>query len=60
MSGHLEGEKSEGYMNILEERFAVFKMLPIEEKIECFQKDGRLFDMIISNYRNIGDRYGSE
>jgi len=35
-------------MNILDKRFAEFKSLPTEEKIKSFQKNGRLFDMIIS------------
>jgi aspartate carbamoyltransferase catalytic subunit len=39
-------------MNILDERFAEFKKLPTEEKIECFEKNDRLFDMIISQQLN--------
>jgi len=35
-------------MNILDEKFAEFLKLPTEERIECFEKDGRLYDMIIS------------
>jgi aspartate carbamoyltransferase catalytic subunit len=35
-------------MNILDERFAEFQKLPTEEKVTCFEKNGRLFDMIIS------------
>ena len=39
-------------MNILDEKFAEFHKLPTEEKIECFTKNGRLFDMIISQQLN--------
>jgi len=39
-------------MNILDERFAEFQRLPTEEKIKCFEKNGRLFDMIISQQLN--------
>ena len=35
-------------MNILDEKFAEFQKLPTEERIECFEKNGRLFDMIRS------------
>ena len=35
-------------MNILDEKFAEFQKLPTEEKVKCFEKNGRLFDMIIS------------
>lgn len=35
-------------MNVLDERFAEFQRLPTEEKIRCFERDGRLFDLIIS------------
>jgi aspartate carbamoyltransferase catalytic subunit len=39
-------------MNILEEDFAEFQGLSNEEKIECFSKNGRLYDMIISQQLN--------
>ncbi len=39
-------------MNILDEKFAEFQKLPTEERIECFEKDGRLFDMIRSQQLN--------
>ena len=39
-------------MNILDEKFAEFHELPTEEKIKCFTKNGRLFDMIISQQLN--------
>ncbi len=39
-------------MNILDEEFAEFQKLPTEEKIECFEKNGRIFDMIISQQLN--------
>lgn len=48
-------------MNILDEKFAEFQKLPTEEKIECFKKNGRLFDMIISQQLDrkiIDDIYG--
>jgi len=35
-------------MNILDEQFSEFEKLPKDAKIECFQRNGRLFDMIIS------------
>ena len=35
-------------MNVLDERFAEFRRLPTEQKIEQFKKDGRLFDLIFS------------
>jgi len=35
-------------MNILDEEFAEFQKLPTEEKIERFKRNGRLFDMIVS------------
>ena len=35
-------------MNVLDERFAEFQKLPTEEKIRYFERDGHLFDMIIS------------
>ena len=35
-------------MNVLDERFAEFLKLPTEERIRCFARDGRLFDMILS------------
>jgi len=39
-------------MNILDQKFAEFHELATEEKIECFTKNGRLFDMIISQQLN--------
>jgi aspartate carbamoyltransferase catalytic subunit len=39
-------------MNILDEKFAEFQKLSTEEKIECFEKNGRLFDMIIAQQLN--------
>jgi len=39
-------------MSILDEKFSKFQNLPTEEKINCFEKDGRLFDMIISQQLN--------
>jgi len=39
-------------MNILDQKFAEFHELPTEEKIEYFSKNGRLFDMIISQQLN--------
>lgn len=39
-------------MNILDQKFAEFHELPTEEKIACFTKNGRLFDMIISQQLN--------
>jgi aspartate carbamoyltransferase catalytic subunit len=39
-------------MNSLDERFAEFQTLPAEEKIECFERNGRLYDMIISQQLN--------
>jgi len=39
-------------MNILDERFAAFQKLQTEEKIKSFMRDGRLFDMIISQQLN--------
>jgi aspartate carbamoyltransferase catalytic subunit len=38
----------EGQMNVLDERFKEFEKLPSEEKIAYFERDGRLYDMIIS------------
>jgi hypothetical protein len=31
-------------MNILDEGFAEFQKLPTEEKVTCFERNGRLFD----------------
>jgi aspartate carbamoyltransferase catalytic subunit len=42
----------EGPMTILDEKYAEFEKLPSEEKIKCFERDGRLFDMIISQQLN--------
>jgi aspartate carbamoyltransferase catalytic subunit len=39
-------------MNILDQKFAEFHELSTEEKIEYFSKNGRLFDMIISQQLN--------
>jgi len=39
-------------MNVLDEKFAEFQTLPTEEKIKCFQRDGHLFDLIISQQLN--------
>ncbi len=39
-------------MNILDEEFAEFQKLPTEERIKCFEKNGRLFDMVISQQLN--------
>jgi len=39
-------------MNILDEKFAEFHKLPTEEKIESFERNGRLFDMIFSQQLN--------
>jgi len=39
-------------MNILDERFAAFEKLPTEEKNKCFERNGRLYDMIISQQLN--------
>ncbi|MFZ7113330.1 MAG: aspartate/ornithine carbamoyltransferase family protein [Desulfatiglandales bacterium] len=39
-------------MNILDEQFSEFDSLPKGEKIECFQRNGRLFDLIISQQLN--------
>lgn len=39
-------------MNILDEEFAEFRKLPTEERSKCFEKNGRLFDMIISQQLN--------
>jgi len=39
-------------MSILDEQYAEFESLPNEEKTKCFEKDGRLYDMIISQQLN--------
>jgi aspartate carbamoyltransferase catalytic subunit len=39
-------------MSILDEQYAEFERLPNEEKIQCFEKEGRLYDMIISQQLN--------
>lgn len=39
-------------MNILDQKFAEFEKLDNEEKIKYFQRDGHLFDMIISQQLN--------
>lgn len=48
-------------MTILDEKYAEFERLPSEEKIRCFERNGRLFDMIISQQLNrqiLDDIYG--
>lgn len=39
-------------MNILDEEFAEFEKLPSEEKIKCFVRNGRLYDLVISQQLN--------
>ena len=39
-------------MNILDERFARFQALSTEEKTEYFKREGRLYDMIVSQQLN--------
>ena len=39
-------------MSILDEQYAEFEKLPNEEKIKCFERDGRLYDMVISQQLN--------
>jgi aspartate carbamoyltransferase catalytic subunit len=39
-------------MTILDEQYAEFERLPNEERVKCFEKDGRLYDMIISQQLN--------
>jgi aspartate carbamoyltransferase catalytic subunit len=39
-------------MTILDEKYAEFERLPNEEKVKCFEREGRLFDMIISQQLN--------
>ena len=39
-------------MTILDEQYAEFERLPNEEKIKCFEKDDRLYDMIMSQQLN--------
>jgi len=39
-------------MTILDEKYAEFEKLPNEEKIKRFERDGHLFDMIISQQLN--------
>ena len=39
-------------MTILDEQYAEFERLPNDERIKCFEKDGRLYDMIISQQLN--------
>jgi aspartate carbamoyltransferase catalytic subunit len=41
-------------MNIQDEQFGEFQKLPTEEKVECFKRNGRIFDMIISQQLNRG------
>jgi aspartate carbamoyltransferase catalytic subunit len=39
-------------MSILDDKFAEFERLPSDEKIKCFDRNGRLYDMIISQQLN--------
>jgi aspartate carbamoyltransferase catalytic subunit len=39
-------------MTILDEKYAEFERLPSDEKIFCFERNGRLFDMIMSQQLN--------
>ncbi len=39
-------------MNILDEKFAEFQKLPKGDKVKYFERDGRLFDMVISQQLN--------
>lgn len=39
-------------MSILDDKFAEFAMLPSEERIKFFERNGRLYDMIISQQLN--------
>ncbi len=39
-------------MTILDEQYAEFERLPNEERVKCFEKEGRLYDMIISQQLN--------
>ncbi len=39
-------------MSILDEQYAEFERLPNDERIKCFEKDGRIYDMIISQQLN--------
>ena len=39
-------------MSILDDKFAKFEKLPSEERIKCFERNGRLYDMIISQQLN--------
>jgi aspartate carbamoyltransferase catalytic subunit len=39
-------------MTILDEQYAEFATLPNDERIKCFEKDGRMYDMIISQQLN--------
>src|SRR4030042_5914616 len=48
-------------MTILDEKYGEFERLPSEEKIKCFERNGHLFDMIISQQLNrqiLEDVYG--
>jgi aspartate carbamoyltransferase catalytic subunit len=42
----------EAPMTILDEQYAEFERLPNEERVKCFEKDGRMYDMIISQQLN--------
>lgn len=39
-------------MNILDEKFEQFQSLSNEDKIMCFERNGRLFDMVVSQQLN--------
>ena len=39
-------------MNVLDEKFAEFQTLETEDKVECFNVNGRPFDMIMSQQLN--------
>ena len=39
-------------MNIFDDKFAEFAKLPSEERSKCFEKNGRLYDMVISQQLN--------
>lgn len=41
-------------MNVLDEKFEEFHKLSTEEKLTCFKRNGRLFDMIMSQQLNRG------
>ena len=39
-------------MNVLDEKFAEFQNQETEEKVNCFNRNGWLFDMIMSQQLN--------